>query len=166
MPIIIVVIALVFALLQSTIIPASEIYGSYPDLVLAILLLILFFDSKKLAGIYIISASIFISIFSATGMVHIILPYFLIFLLYIFFSDRRLISRPSVTFSFFIFALANLLKIFFQLVLVKNFNLGPDIILSSLLTAFAGIIIYYFCRRIYFFLNPQILKERIKISHL
>lgn len=166
MPIIIIITALIFALLQSTIIPASGIYGNYPDLVLVLLLIIMFFGSKKLAGVFIISVSIFISIFSAAGMVHIILPYFLIFLLYIFLSDRRLISRPSVTFSFFIFALANLLKIFFQLTLAKNFTLTPGIIFSSLLTAFAGIIIYYFCRRVYFFLNPQILKERIKISHL
>lgn len=166
MPLIIAILAFFISLIQSTVVPAFKLYNSFPDLVLPVVLIILFFGSRKLSGVFIITSSIFMSIFSGVAMIYFILPYFLVFITYVFLNERRIISRPSVTLALFVFFVANLIKMIIQSLMMND--LAPDIafIYCSLISAVWGVFFYYLCRRIYFLLNPQILRDRIKISHL
>ena len=67
MVVFVIILAIFFALLQTTVSPSFRVNGGSLDLVLAVLMVLLFFDSKKHAGVFILVSSIFLTIFSTSS---------------------------------------------------------------------------------------------------
>ncbi|MEI6144175.1 MAG: hypothetical protein WCP91_01095 [Candidatus Berkelbacteria bacterium] len=163
-----IILAVIVAVLQSTIIPSLTVFGGLIDLVLVVVLIYLFYGYVRNAGIFLLVASIVISVLSGIQLIYIILPNFVVMIVYVLLSSRRIISRPSVIFSILLFFLTCVAASLVKMLEVKIFSfltLMP-ILFSSLIGAFVGGILYYFCNKIYYFFNPQISREKVRISYL
>ncbi|MEI8061040.1 MAG: hypothetical protein WCG99_01975 [Candidatus Berkelbacteria bacterium] len=163
-----IILAVIAAVLQSTIIPSLTVFGGLVDLILIVVLIYLFYSSVSNAGIFLLVASIVISVLSGIHLIYIILPNFVVMLVYVLLSSRRIISRPSVIFSIFLFFLACVFAGLVKMLEVNIFSFSTlvPILFSSLIGALAGGILYYFCNKIYYFFNPQISREKVRISYL
>jgi hypothetical protein len=70
----------------------------------------------------------------------------------------------SLPMFFFATILFELIKI----TIMRSFSIHylAPIIASSIMMVIVGGVIYWFCNKIYYFLNPQLMREKVKISRL
>ncbi|MCX6810572.1 MAG: hypothetical protein NTY30_02445 [Candidatus Berkelbacteria bacterium] len=158
--------AIFVAFLSSTLTPSFAINVGTLDLNLIIVLIFLFYGSFRQACIFLLISSIVLSVLSGTLLVYLLLPMFLLVLLYLFFSARRIVVRPSTISSLLIFFIASIFVGMLKMLVMQHwsFSLAIPLISSSVYNAIVGGVIYHFCNKIYYFLNPQLLREKVKIG--
>lgn len=160
------ILAIIIAIISSTITPSLTIHAGELDLNLIIMLIFLFYGRVRDTCIFLLVSSITLSILCGIPLIYLILPNFLLILLYLFLSNRRIISRPRVLLSLIMFFLASILVNLIKIIVMQqlSFSLLTPILVSSLYNAIIGGTIYYFCNKIYYFMNPQLLREKVKIG--
>lgn len=161
-------LAITVALLQSSIVPAATIFGSAADLILIVTLIFLFFGAFRQASFFLLLSSIILTILSGIPIIYIILPNFLLMVGYLILSSRRIISLPSTLFSLPLFFIASFAASFIKLLIMQRFSLSliEPISIGGIFAATIGGALYFFCSRAYHAINPQILRDKVKISHL
>lgn len=162
------ILAIIIALLQSSIVPAATIFGSIIDLILIATLIFLFFGAFRQASLFLLISSIMLAILSGIPIIYLILPNFLLMVAYLILSSRRIISLPSTLFSLPLFFIAPFVANFAKLLIMQrfSFSLIAPISTGAIFTAAVGGLLYFLCSRAYHMINPQILRDRIKISRL
>lgn len=163
-----IILAIIIAFLQSTIAPALSIYGGTIDLILVVTLIFLFHRGVRNSSIFLVASSVVLAVISGLPLIYLVLPNFIIIILYSFLTQRRILSKPSRLLSLLIiFAATILIEAIKMLVMRRlSFSYAAPIFSSSIYNAIIGGTIYYLCNKIHFFLNPQLLRERIKIKAL
>jgi len=160
------VLGMIAALLQSTFIPAVKISGGVIEIGVMLTLLFLFFGSLREASVFLVIFAIFSTIFSQIPLIYFLLPTFVVIVIFIFLSRRRIISRPGTLLSFLIFLIGTIIADLVKLLIMARFSLHNllTVLIDALLTAFVGAIIYFLISKIYRYLNPQLDKEKIKLA--
>ena len=162
-----VIVAIFSGILSSTLTPSLTIWSGALDFNLILLLLFLFYANVSEASVFLLVSSIAVAALSGVPLIYVILPGFLLTALYIFLSDRRILPpRPTVSLSILLFFLASIFVSAVKVLLFKSYSTSVIVptIMSAVLTAFVGSIIYYFCNRVFNRLNPQVKRQKIKIS--
>jgi len=160
-----IILAILAALVQSTIVPSLSVYGGSVNIILVILLVLLFYGHIRHTGIFLVVSTIILSIISGIQLIYLILPFFVLSAIYLFLSNRRIISRPNTIVSLFIFLIASVFVNLVFILEIHNFSLRLilPILSSAILNMLIGGFIYYFCNKAYFLLNPQISREKVRI---
>lgn len=162
------IFAIFVAFMQSTISPSLAIYSGILDLLLVVILIFLFYGSVRQACFFLLISAIVLSTLSGVPLVYIILPNFLLIVGYLLLSSKRIISRPTTLVSLPIILLSSVFVGFVKILIMQRLStlLIVPIISGSVLTMLVGGAAYYFCNKAYYFLNPQLLREKIKISRM
>jgi len=158
-------LAILSALLQSTFLPTVKIFAGLIELNVAILLIFLFFGSLREASVFLFIFAIFSAIFSQIPVIYLLLPEFIVIVIFVLLSKQRIIIRPGTLFSFPLFFLATVIADLAKLAILLKFSFHNFSIVfaDALLTAFVATAIYWVVNKIYHFLNPQVDRERIKL---
>jgi len=161
-------LAITVALLQSSIVPAATIFGGIIDLILIIILIFLFFGAFRQASLFLLLSSVTLTILTGVPIIYLILPNFLLMIVYLILSNRRIISWPSTLFSLPLFFIASVAASLIKLLIMQRFSpsLIVPISIGGIFTMAIGGVLYFLCSRAYHTINPQILRDRIKISRL
>jgi len=163
---IIFIFSIIVAILSATIMPALNIFNSTVNLNLLLVLIFLFYDKKKEAGIFILISSVVLAVLTGINLITILLPIFFLLIIYSFLIDKRILNNPTIFMASLLFFSASMFTEVIVVALTKSFSLHllKTIIISSIFNMILGAVFYYFCNRIYYFLNPQVLREKIKFS--
>ncbi len=163
-----ILLAIITAFLQSTVSPSLTVHGGAIDLILIVTLIFLFYGKVREACVSLLVSSIVLSILSGIALIYLISPTFLLIILYIFLSDRRIISKPSTLMSLPMLFIATILFELIKIAIMRSFSINylVPIVVSSIMCAIVGGAIYWLCNKIYYFLNPQLMREKVKISNI
>lgn len=163
-----IILAIFAALTQSTIAPSLSVYGGTIDIILVVLLVLLFYGHIRHTGIFLVVSAIILSIISGIQLIYLILPYFVLAAIYLFLSSRRIISRPSTIVSLTTFFIASVFANLVSILEIHNFSVSliSSVLSSAILNMLVGGTIYYFCNKVYYSLNPQISREKVKFLNL
>lgn len=161
-------LAITVALLQSSIVPAATIFNSVVDLILIVTLIFLFFGAFRQASLFLLISSIILTILSGIPIIYIILPNFFLMIVYLITTSRRIISRPATLFSLPLFFIASFAASFIKLLIMQRLSssLIVPISIGGIFTAAIGGALYFLCSRAYHAINPQILRDKVKISQM
>ncbi len=162
-----ILLSILVAVFQTTVLPSLKIYGGGFDLILVLTLIFLYYGSLRKAGVFLLISSIVASIISGVAIIYILVPDFFVIVIWTILLSKRIISYPSAIFSIPIFFSASIIANLMEL-LIRNgfaFFFLPPLISSSLQNTTIGVILYYLSYKIFLFLNPQVKRERIIISN-
>ena len=166
MTVILIILSFISALLEATILPAAKIAGGFFELGTVIIIIFSFWSRWRDAGIFLIFWAIFLAMLTKIPAVYFLLPNFIIMIGFFFLFSRRVIPRPTTLFSFPLFFVAVAFVDFIKILILAEFSLSgfSHLIADAFISALFATVVYYMINKIYFFFNPGVAKERVKLA--